>query len=253
MTVTNTQSCTNVHEISAGVYRISTPVPPTEMPGGFTFNQFLIVDEAPLLFHTGPRKLFPLVREAVAHVLGDAAKLRYVSFSHVEADECGALNEWLSVAPDAEVVCGTIAAMVSIDDLASRPPIALADGAELSLGRKRVRWLDAPHLPHNWECGYLFELTGRTLLCGDVFTHAGADLPALVTSDIVGPAEAMRQMMPASFAIERDTAALLEKLARTEPTTLALMHGSSFQGDGARQLRALADAMSSSQDQGNLR
>ena len=242
MTVTNTQSGTNVHEISAGVYRISTPVPPSQLPGGFTFNQFLIADEAPLLFHTGPRRMFPLVREAVAHVLGDASALRYVSFSHVEADECGSLDEWLAVAPNAVPVCGTIAAFVSIEDLAARPPIALADGAELSLGSKRVRWLDAPHLPHNWECGYLFEVTGRTLLCGDVFTHAGADLPALVRSDVVGPAEAMRKAMPASVAIERDTRALIEKLARTEPATLALMHGSSFAGDGAKQLRALADA-----------
>src|SRR6185295_4013701 len=113
-------------EIADGIYRISTPVPPSIMPGGFTFNQFLLVDESPLLFHTGPRKMFPLVREAVAKVLGDAGKLRYVSFSHVEADECGSINEWLAAAPSAQVVCGTIAAMVSMEDLADRPPLALA-------------------------------------------------------------------------------------------------------------------------------
>ncbi len=244
MTITNSQSGTNVAEIAAGIYRISTPVPPSEMPGGFTFNQFLVVDEAPLLFHTGLRRMFPLVREAVAHVLGDVAKLRYVSFSHVEADECGSLNDWLAVAPQAEPVCGTVAAMVSVTDLAERSPIALAEGQELSLGHKRLRWLDAPHLPHNWECGYLFEASTRTLLCGDLFTHAGADLPALTESEVLGPAEALRLAMPhGSVAIERDTRKLLEKLANTAPTTLALMHGSSYRGDGASLLRALSDAL----------
>jgi flavorubredoxin len=243
MSVTNSQTGTSVHEIAPDIYRISTPIPPSEIPGGFMFNQILVVDESPLLFHTGPRRMFPLVREAVAHVLGSASRLRYVSFSHVEADECGSLNEWLAQAPQAEPVCGTIAAMVSIGDLADRPPVALADGAELSLGQKRVRWLDAPHLPHNWECGYLFEVTTRTLLCGDLFTRAGgAELPPLTESDVLGPAEAMRQAM-GGIAIERHTRALLEKLAATEPTTLALMHGSAFRGNGARALRGLADAL----------
>jgi len=243
MTITNSASGTSVDEVAAGIYRISTPVPPSEMPGGFTFNQILIADEAPLLFHSGPRRLFPLVHEAVAHVLGDAAALRYVGLSHVESDECGALNQWLAAAPQALPVCGTIAAMVSITDLADRPPVALADGEELRLGAKRVRWLDAPHLPHNWECGYLFETTTRTLLCGDLFTHAGGgELPALTESDVLGPSEAMRAGM-GGVAIEKDTRSLLEKLARTEPTTLALMHGSSYRGDGSALLRALADAL----------
>ena len=241
MTITNTQSNTSVHEIAPSLYRISTPVPPSEMPGGFTFNQFLIVDDAPLLFHTGPRRMFPLVREAVGHVLGDVAKLRYVSFSHVEADECGSLNQWLAVAPEAVPVCGTIGAMVSVTDLADRPPIALADGASLELGKRQVRWLDAPHLPHNWECGYLFESTTRTLLCGDLFTHTGgAELPPLTRSDVLGPAEQMRRMMPDSVAIGTNTRALLEKLAATEPSTLALMHGSSFEGNGQQLLREFA-------------
>jgi flavorubredoxin len=213
------------------------------IPGGFTFNQVLVVDDEPLLFHTGPRRMFPLVREAVASVLGDVAKLRYVGLSHVEADECGSLNEWLAAAPRAEPVCSAIAAMVSIGDLADRPPRALADGEELSLGKKRVRWLDAPHLPHNWECGYLFEATTRTLLCGDLFTHAGgADLPPITESDVLGPSEAMRRMM-GGVAIEASTRALLSKLASTEPTTLALMHGSSYRGDGGALLRGLADAL----------
>jgi len=244
MTITNAASGTNVHEISAGIFRISTPVPPAVMPGGFMFNQFLIVDDEPLLFHTGPRRMFPLVREAVQHVLGDAARLRYVSFSHVEADECGSLNDWLAVAPRAEPLCGTVAAMVSVTDLADRPPRALADGQALSLGRAHeVRWLDAPHLPHNWECGYLYEAKTRTLLCGDLFTRGGADLPPLTEGDILGPSEVMRQASPESVAIEKNARAILEKLARTEPRTLGLMHGSSFHGDGRAQLLALADAL----------
>lgn len=243
MTITSSSSGTNVHEIAAGIYRISTPVPPAMIPGGFTFNQILVVDEQPLLFHTGLRRMFPLVRDAVAHVLGDAAKLRFVAFSHVEADECGALNDWLAVAPQAEPVCSTVAAMVSVTDLADRPPRPLADGDELLLGQKRMRWLDAPHLPHNWECGYMFESTTRTLLCGDLFTHAGSNVPPLTESEVLSPAEAMRQGMPTSVAIERSARSLLEKLASTEPTTLALMHGSSYRGDGHALLRGLADAL----------
>lgn len=242
MTITNSQSGTNVHEIAAGIYRISTPIPPSEMPGGFTFNQILVVDDAPLLFHTGPRRMFPLVREAVEHVLGDAGKLRYVSFSHVEADECGSLNEWLAVARRAEPVCGTIAAMVSVTDLADRPPRALADGEELSLGTKRVRWLDTPHLPHNWECGYLFEATTRTLLCGDLFTQGGADVPPLTEADVLGPSIAMWKAI-GGIAVEANTRRLLEKLAATEPATLALMHGSSYRGNGTALLRAFADSL----------
>ncbi len=240
--VVNTASGTNVHEIASGIFRISTPIPPSAMPGGFTFNQFLVVDDEPLLFHTGPRRMFPLVHEAVKHVLGDVAKLRYVSFSHVESDESGSLNDWLAAAPRAEPVCGVMAAMVSVTDLADRPPRALADGQELSLGKRAIRWLDAPHVPHNWECGYLFESTTRTLLCGDLFTQPGADLPALTDGDVLGPSEAMRKQM-GYFAIEASTRSVLEKLARTEPRTLALMHGSSFQGDGRALLLELANAL----------
>lgn len=240
--ITNTESGTNIYEIEAGIFRISTPVPPSEMPGGFTFNQFLIVDEAPLLHHTGSRRLFPLVREAVAHILGDVSKLRYLSFSHYESDECGSLNDWLAAAPEARAACGAVAAMVSVNDFAVREPIALADGGELTLGKKCVRWLDTPNLPHNWECGHLFEATTQTLLCGDVFTHAGAgELAPLTDRDLVDECEALRVAMPAgSIAIGVDTRRHLEKLATTNPKTLALMHGSSFCGDGARMLRDLA-------------
>jgi flavorubredoxin len=245
MKITNTQSGTNVHEIAAGIYRISTPIPATEMPGGFTFNQFLIVDDLPLLHHTGPRRMFPLVREAVAHILGDVSKLRYVSFSHFEADECGSLNDWLREAPDARPACGAVAAMVSVNDMADREALVLTEDTELTLGRKRVRWLDTPNLPHNWECGHIFEATTQTLLCGDVLTHAGAaELPPLTDRDLVGEAEALRKAMPpGSVAIDVDTRRYLEKLAATNPKTLGLMHGSSFQGDGARVLRDLATAL----------
>jgi flavorubredoxin len=232
---------TTVHEIASGIYRISTPVSPTAIPGGFTFNQFLVVDQEPLLFHTGMRTLFPVVREAVARVL-DPARLRWIGFSHVEADESGALNDWLAVAPQAQPVCSQVAAMTS-GDMADRPLRALADGEELVLGDKRLRWLDAPHLPHNWECGYMFESSTRTLLCGDLFTHGGADLPPLTESEVLSPAEAMRLGMPASVAIDVNARKILEKLASTEPRTLALMHGSSYRGDGGKLLRALGDAL----------
>jgi flavorubredoxin len=234
----------NVTEIAAQTYRISIPVPPNPaLPHGFTFNQFLIVDDAPMLFHTGLAKMFPLVKEAVTKVLGDASKLRYVGFSHFESDECGSLNEWLAVAPQAEAVCSQVAAMVSVGDFAIRPPRALADGEEISLGKKRVRWLDTPHVPHNWECGYMFESTERTLLCGDIFTHGGHEVAPLTEGDVLGPSEAMRKAMPSSFAIEGNVTTLLEKLARTEPATLALMHGSSFRGNGAKVLQELASLL----------
>jgi len=187
--ITNPGSKTRVDEVADGIYRISTPV--DLVPGGFSFNQYLVVDEEPLLFHTGPRRMFPLVREAVAAVL-PVERLRHVGFSHFEADECGSLNEFLAVAPLASPLCGRIAAMVSVSDVADRPPRALADGELLVLGRHRVRWLDTPHVPHGWECGYLFEETSGTLLCGDLFRQPGSSHPALTSGDILGPSEAMR-------------------------------------------------------------
>jgi flavorubredoxin len=245
MTVTNALSGTNVHEVAAGIYRISTPVPPEAMPGGFTFNQFLIADEEPVLFHTGLRRMFPVVREAVEHVLGDVAKLRWISFSHVEADESGALNDFLAVAPEARPLCGTIAAMVSVNDLADRAPRPLGDGEEIAIGTKRLRWLDAPNVPHNWECGYLFEATTRTLLCGDLFTQPGHDRPALTEDDVLGPARVMLQNGMSGMSRDAGIRTILEKLAATRPETLALMHGSSFHGDGRRMLLALAEELAS--------
>ena len=242
MVTTNSQSGTNVHEIADRIYRINTPVVMEGGPGGFSFNQYLIVDDEPLIFHTGPRKMFPLVREAVASVM-PVEQLRYVAFSHVEADECGSLNEWLAVAPRSMPLCGTVAAVVSINDLADRPPRALADGERLSLGKHSVQWFDTPHLPHAWECGFLMEERTRTLLCGDLFTQGGADHPPITESDILGPSEAFRQTMD-YYSHTKNGREMLERLASAEPTTLACMHGSAWRGDGARLLRALADALS---------
>ena len=241
VTITNKQSGTNVPEIADGIYRINTPVV-IKGAGGFSFNQYLIVDDVPLLFHTGPRKMFPLVREAVASVV-PVEKLRYIGLSHVEADECGSLNEWLVAAPQSVPLCGAIAAMVSIADLADRAPRALADGERLPLGNHSVRWFDTPHLPHAWECGVLTEEHTSTLLCGDLFTQGGAALSPSTESDILGPSEAFRHQMD-YFSHAKSARVLLEKLASTNPTTLACMHGSAWRGDGAHLLRALADALS---------
>jgi len=240
--ITNTQSGTNIHEVADGIYRINTPVSIEGGPGGFTFNQYLIADAEPLLFHTGPRKMFPLVREAVSSVM-PVGQLRYIAFSHVEADECGSLNEWLALAPLSLPLCGRVAAIVSISDLADRPPRALADGETLSLGKHSVRWFDTPHLPHAWECGYLMEDRTRTLLCGDLFTQGGADHPAITETDILGPSEAFRHGMD-YFSHTKNAGEMLERLASIRPETLACMHGSAWHGDGAKLLRALADALS---------
>jgi len=237
--LTNRDAGTTVDEIAAGIYRISTPV--VRPTGGFTYNQYLMVDEQPLLFHTGLRRMFPLVREAIAAVL-PVERLRYISFSHVEADECGALNEFLAAAPDAVPLCGGIAARVSIADMADRAPQAVADGEAVALGTHTVRWIDAPHLPHAWECGYLFEETTRTLLCSDLFTQPGAEHPATTEGDILEPSERFRGQFD-YFSHTRDARALIERIAATRPTTLACMHGAAWRGDGAALLRALGDRL----------
>jgi len=239
MGVTNNESGTNIFEIADGIYRINTPL--SVVPGGFSFNQYLIVDDEPLLFHTGLRRMFPLVREAVVTVM-PVERLRYVALSHFEADECGSLNEWLAAAPQAVAVCSRVAAMTSIQDVADRPPRALSDGEILSLGSRRVRWFDTPHLPHAWECGLMMEQQTRTLLCGDLFTQPGDKTPALTESDILGPSEQMRKGLD-YFAHAPNTREMLERLAAEEPATLACMHGSAWRGDGAALLRALADKL----------
>jgi flavorubredoxin len=234
--IVNPSAGTRLDEIAAGIYRISTPV--SVVPGGFSFNQYLIVDDEPLLFHTGLRRIFPLVREAIGKVM-PIERLRYIGFSHYEADECGALNELLAASPRAVPVCSQVAAMVSVEDYADRPPRPLADAERLELGRHAVRWLDAPHVPHAWECGLLFEETTRTLLCGDLFTQPGTSEVPLVESDILEPSERFRHEMD-YYAHSRNAPPILERLAATEPRTLACMHGSAWRGDGAALLRALA-------------
>jgi flavorubredoxin len=237
--ITNSQAGTRVDEVADGIYRISTPF--REFPGGFSFNQYLIAGDEPLLFHTGLRRMAALVHEAIAAIL-PPEDLRWVGLSHFEADECGGLNELLAVAPKAQPLCSQVAAMVSVDDVADRPARALGDGEVLDLGKARVRWLDAPHLPHGWDCGYLYEETTGTLLCGDLFTQPGADNPPVTEGDILGPSEAMREGMD-YFAHSTASRTLFRKLADTGPRTLACMHGSAWSGDGGGLLLALADAV----------
>jgi flavorubredoxin len=242
--ITNTQSGTNIQEVADGIFRINTPVSMSDGPGKFNFNQYLIVDDAPMVFHTGQRQLFPLVSEAIQAVM-PLERLRYVGLSHFEADECGALNSFLAAAPQAVPVCGQIAAMVSINDFADRAPRALADGEQLPLGRHTLRWFDTPHMPHSWECGLMMDLTTRTFFCGDLFTQGGSGETAITESDILGPSEAFRKPMD-YFAHAPDTGVILERLAGERPRTLACMHGSAWRGDGARLLRELSTALTRS-------
>jgi flavorubredoxin len=237
--ITNQGSGTNVYEIAEGIYRINTPV---AIPERFNFNQYLVADEQPLVFHTGPRRMFPLVSEAIGKVM-PLQKLRYVAFSHFEADECGALNEFLAVAPQAVPICGRIAALVSVNDVADRPARPLADGETLELGQHALRWYDTPHTPHAWECGLMMEVHTGTFFCGDLFTQGGGGETPVTESDILGPSEAFRRHMD-YYAHSPDTAAILEQLARQHPRTLACMHGSAWRGDGAALLRALAKSLS---------
>jgi flavorubredoxin len=238
--ITNPQARTNIHEVADGIYRINTPV---DLPDGqaFSFNQYLVLDDEPLLFHTGPRQLFPLVSEAIAAVM-PIERLRYIGLSHTEADECGSMNLFLALAPTAVPLCSQIAAMVSIGDLADRPPRALADGESLVLGRHTLQWFDTPHVPHGWDCGLLMDQTTGTFFCGDLFTQPGHGKAALTETDILGPSEAFRQPMD-YFAHAPQTAATLARLAQQKPRTLACMHGSAWRGDGGALLRHLAEAV----------
>jgi flavorubredoxin len=238
--ITNSESGTNLHEIAEGIYRINTPV---ALPGGakFNFNQYLIADERPMLFHTGPRRLFPHVSQAVSRVL-PLESFRFIGVSHFEADECGSLNQFLAAAPEAEPVCSNVGAMVSLADYADRAPRGLADGEELTLGRHVMRWLDTPHVPHGWDCGLMLDTSTQTFFCGDLFTQGGNGERALTESDILGPSEAFRAPMD-YFAHSPQTSDTLERLAALRPSTLACMHGSAWRGDGAALLRALAAAL----------
>lgn len=229
---------TTVDEIAEGIYRLSTFVPEIG-PTGFTFNQFLISDDEPLLFHTGHRNLFPAVSEAISTVL-PLDTLRWITFGHVEADESGSMNLLLAAAPQAEVAHGALGCMVSLNDLADRPPIPLADGQVIDLGRHRVRHIDTPHVPHGWEARVLYEETTGTLLCGDLFTHFGNG-PAVTSGDILDVAGAAEDAFGATCLTPR-TGPTIRTLSELAPTTLALMHGSSFTGDCAGALQGLADA-----------
>jgi flavorubredoxin len=230
---------TKIDEIANGIYRLSTHVPDIAPPAGFTFNQFLVLGDEPLMFHTGLRKMFPLNRDALARII-PPEKLRFIAYGHFEADECGAMNEWLAVAPQAQAAHGQTGVMVSLNDFADRPPRVLADGETIDLGGgKRVRFIDTPHTPHGWDAGVLFEESTRTLMCGDLFTQLGDDKP-LTDGDVVGPAIAAEDLFNYS-ALNPDMGSTIRGLARFAPKTLALMHGPSFQGDGAAALRALAD------------
>ena len=237
---------TTVDEIGTDFYRLSTYIPEiTEH--GFTVNQFLLTGDEPFLFHTGMRQLFPLVSDAINRVM-PVEKLRWISIGHIEADECGAMNMLLAVAPNAEVIAGPLAVMLSLTDLCDRPPVVAPEDGVLDIGGHRLRFIPTPHVPHNWEAGLWFDETTTTLLAGDLLTHVGA-CPALTESDIVEPALEAEEFFHAT-GLTTNLQPTLEQLAELKPTALAIMHGASFSGDGAAQLRALADgyaAMAASQ------
>ncbi|MBV9956044.1 MAG: MBL fold metallo-hydrolase [Pseudolabrys sp.] len=230
---------TKIAEIADGIFRLSTFVPQIAEPAGFAFNSFLVRGEQPLLFHTGLRKMFPLNRDAVAKLI-PVETLRWIAFGHYEADECGAMNEWMAAAPNAQVAHGATGVMVSLNDMADRAPRILADNEAIDLGGKRVRYIDTPHTPHGWDAGVMYEESTGTLLCGDLFTQLG-DNPALVHGgDIVGPAIQGENLFQYS-ALAPGMGSAIRRLAPLKPKTLALMHGPSFAGDGAAAINALAD------------
>ena len=226
----------DVDEIASGIYRISTFVTQVT-PEGFTFNQFLVAADEPLLFHTGPRGMFPLVAEAVDRVL-PVESLRWITFGHVESDECGSVNMWLAAAPRSQVAHNLLGCDVSLNDLCDRRPRVLAEGEVLDLGGKRVRQFSTPHVPHGWDARVLYEEVTGTLFCGDLFSHLGNG-PAVVSSDVVEPADQAEAMF-GSTCLTPNTAPTIRMLADLEPRTLAIMHGSSYEGNGRRALYDLA-------------
>ena len=232
---------TNLDEIAPNIYRLSTVVAEIG-PTGFTFNQFLLDDEDPLLFHTGHRSMFPSICEAIERVL-PVDRIRWIGFGHVESDECGSMNEFLAAAPHAQVAQGALGCLVSVNEMADRPPRPMADGETIELGAMRVRHLDTPHVPHGWDARVLYEETTGTLLCGDLFTHLG-DGPAITEDDIIEPSIEAEELFR-STALAPDTAAVMRRLGDMSPKTLALMHGSSFSGDCTKALYDLASAYES--------
>jgi len=230
---------TTATEIVDGIFRLSTYVPEIVPPAGFTFNQFLIVADEPLLFHTGPRQMFPLVSAAVAKIM-PVERLRWISFGHVESDECGAMNLWLETAPKAQVLFNPLGCMVSLNDLADRPPRPVSDEERLDLGGKTVRIIATPHVPHGWEAQMLYEETTATLLCGDLFTSIGHGEP--VTNDDLVPSAMEAEQMFHATSVGPASAPTIRRLAELKPRRLGLMHGPSFEGDGSDQLNRLAVA-----------
>jgi len=228
---------TRVDEIADRIYRLSTFVPDVG-PTGFTFNQFVIDADEPAIFHTGPRGMFPLVSEALASVL-PLERLRWIMFGHLEADECGAMNLFLAAAPSAQVAHTARGCMVSIDDLADRPPAPIAPDGSFDLGGRRIRSIDTPHVPHGWDAHLIYEDTTGTLFCGDLLSQVG-DGPALTTNDVLGAAVQTEDMFGATCLTPR-TAPTIRRLAELDPTTLAIMHGSSYNGEAGKALLALAD------------
>ena len=231
-----------VTEIAPDVYRICTYIPEIDLQ----FNQFLVKDEEPLLFHTGMKSLFPLVREGVATVM-DPAKIRWIGFSHFEADECGSLNEWLQIAPAAQPVCSTIGALVSVNDFALRPAKAMNDGEVLNIGEHRLRFIQTPHVPHCWDAGLMFEETTGTLLCSDLFHQLG-DVEPWTESDVIERArKTLVDYQAGPFAnympYTKNTDIIMQKLAALKPRTIAPMHGSAYMGDGERAIRDVAVVM----------
>lgn len=229
---------TRTDEIADGIYRISTMHMEVSPPMGMSFNEFLILGDEPMLFHCGHRAMFPQISAAVARIV-PLDRLRWIAYSHVEADECGALDEWLAAAPNATVAHGAVGCNIWLNDAAARKPRSLADNEVLDLGGKRIRHLDTPHVPHGWDARMLFEESTGTLLCSDLFGHVGSG-PAMTESDIVGPA-IVAQSKSKAMSLTPATVPTLRRLAALQPTRLALMHGSSYAGDAAAALGALAD------------
>jgi flavorubredoxin len=230
---------TNIHEIADGVYRLSTFIPEAA-PGGFTFNQYLLTGDEPLLFHTGARQLFGLVHDAVTKVI-DVSQLRWISFGHVESDESGAMNQWLEAAPASTVLFNGLGCMVSLNDLCDRPPEVADPDAARDIGGHSIRILPTPHVPHGWEAQLLFDETTRTLFCGDLFTRVGGSSALEHDTDLIQPALDAEDLFGAT-ALTPDTAPTIRRLADLEPRTLALMHGPAYAGDCRQALLDLADA-----------
>jgi flavorubredoxin len=232
----------NLTEIAEDVYRISVFVPEFNL----AFNHFLVKDDEPLLFHTGLRSMFPVVREAVTKII-DPASIRHIGFSHFESDECGALNHWLEIAPNSQAVCGLVGAMVSVNDFAIRTPRALTREDTLSTGKRRFRYLPTPQIPHGWDAGVMFEETAQTLFCSDLFHQWGEREPLTTNGIIERCREALLQAEAGPFAgyvpYTHHTGNVLKGLAAYQPRTLAIMHGSSYSGDGAQALEDLAVVM----------